>query len=94
MVVRFKPKFWKDINKVKRDREVVAALGKIIKQVEKTKTTDEIANVKQLTKYKTRFRIKLQFDKRRDFRIGLYVRGNTVWFARFLHRRNIYEENW
>ncbi|MBW8051795.1 MAG: hypothetical protein FVQ77_15955 [Cytophagales bacterium] len=68
MVVRFKPKFWKDINKVKRDGEIVEALGKIIKQVEQAKITDETANFKKLTKYKTRCRIKLQFDKRRDFR--------------------------
>jgi len=94
MVVRFKPKFWRDINKVKKEREVVATLGKIIKQTEKSKTTHEIANFKQLTKYKTRCRIKLKLDKKRDFRIGLYVRGNTVWFTRFLHRRKIYEENW
>lgn len=94
MELRFKPRFWKDINKVKNDKEVVTALGKIFNQVEKAKKTDEITNIVKLKKYESRFRIKLLFDKRRDYRIGLYIHGNTVWFARFLHRRKVYSENW
>ena len=94
MEIRFKPKFWKDIQKVKNDKEVVTALDKVFSNVEKAKTIQEINNIKKLDYYQTRFRIKIYFDKKRDFRIGLYIMGNTVWFAGFLPRKKIYEENW
>lgn len=94
MEIRFKPKFWRDIQKVKNDKEVVTALAKVFHQVENAKNINEINNIKKLINYQTRYRIKLYFDRRRDFRIGLYVQGTTVWFTRFLHRRKIYEENW
>jgi len=94
METRFKPKFWKDIQKVKNDKEVVIALSKIFLQVENSKDINEINNIKKLIHYQSRFRIKLYFDKKRDYRIGLYIQGKTVWFARFLTRRKIYDENW
>ncbi|MBI3502929.1 MAG: hypothetical protein HY063_14150 [Bacteroidetes bacterium] len=94
MQSRFKPKFWKDINRVKNDREIMSALYKIFTNVENAESADEINNIKELEKFDARYRIKLSLDKKRDYRIGLYVHGKTVWFARFLHRNKIYDENW
>ena len=94
MEVKFKPKFWRDLNKLKNEMKVVDAFSKILQQVEKAKNIDEINNIKKLDDYESRFRIKLFFDKQRDYRIGLYIHRETLWFARFLHRRKIYNENW
>ena len=94
MVLRFKPKFWKDIQKLKNDRQIMSALDKIFTNVEKADSTDAINNIKQLEKFEARFRIKLTLDKKRDYRAGLYIHKNIVWFARFLHRNKIYEKNW
>ena len=94
MQSRFKPKFWKDINRLKKDKEVMSSLHKIFMNVEKADSEDEINNIKQLEKFDSRFRIKLSLDKKRDYRLGLYIHGKTVWFARFLHRKKIYEKNW
>jgi len=94
METKFKPKFWRDIQKVKSDKEVVTALAKVFRQVENANNINEISNIKKLIQYQTRFRIKLFFDKKRDYRIGIYIQGTTVWFARFLPRRKIYQENW
>ena len=91
---RFKPKFWKDIQKVKNDRQLMSALNKIFTNVSEAASADEINNIKALEKFEARFRIKLFLDKKRDYRIGIYIHKKTVWFARFLHRRKIYEENW
>ena len=63
MDVKFKPKFWSDIKKLKRNGEVLTLLGKIIRQAEKAASVDEISNFKQLTRYKARCRIKLVIDK-------------------------------
>ena len=94
MQIKFKPKYWKDINRVKNDREIMAALHKVFTHVEKANGVDEINAIKHLEKFNARYRIKLMLDKKRDYRIGLYLHGKTIWFARFLHRDKIYEENW
>ena len=94
MLSKFKPKFWKDINKVKNDKEVMSSLYKILTNVEKAESEAEINNIKSLEKFDSRYRIKLFLDKKRDYRLGLYIHGKTVWFARFLHRKKIYEKNW
>ncbi len=46
MEVKFKPKFWKDINKLKDDAEVVAAIGKVITQIERQKISNRLATLK------------------------------------------------
>ncbi|CAN5228245.1 hypothetical protein BH09BAC5_BH09BAC5_01450 [soil metagenome] len=94
MELKFKPKFWKDIQKLKGDRQVMSSLDKIFQNVEKAKTIDEINNIKELEKFIARFRIKLFLDKKRDYRIGIYIHKKTVWFTRILHRRKIYDEKW
>lgn len=72
----------------------MSALYKIFMNVERAESQNEINNIKQLAKFDSRFRIKLSLDKKRDYRLGLYIHGKTVWFARFLHRKKIYEKNW
>lgn len=94
MEVRFKPRFLKDIRELAADAELMAALDKVIVQVKAAETPSQIGNIKKLEEYSTRYRIRLTLDRRRDYRIGLYVRKTTVWFARMLHRRNIYRRTW
>ena len=78
MEVKFKPKFWRDLHKLKNEKEVVAAFGKILKQIEKAERIDNINNIIKLEEYQSRFRMKLFFDKQRDYRIGLYLHGKTL----------------
>ena len=91
---KFKPKFWRDINKVKGDKELMVALYRVFLNVENAETVSGINNIKQLVKFKSRYRIKLSLDKKRNYRIGLYIHGSMVWFARLLHRSKIYDDNW
>ena len=94
MQSRFKPKFWRDINKVKHDKELMSVLYRIFTNIENSETVRDIHNIKQLVNFKSRYRIRLSLDNKRDYRIGLYIHGKAVWFARFLHRNKIYDENW
>ena len=94
MELKFKPKFWKDIQPLRREKQVMRAMNHIFEQVEKAEKIEKVNNCKPLEKFQSRYRIKLYIDKRRDYRVGIYVHKKTVWFARFLHRRKIYEENW
>lgn len=72
----------------------MSALYRIFMNVEKAESVGGIYSIKQLVKFKSRYRIRLSIDKKRDYRIGLYIHGRMVWYARFLHRSKIYEENW
>ena len=94
MEVKFKPRFWKDLQKLKGDRQLMAAVDKVFKNVDAAKQTEDINNIKQLQKFESRDRIKVFLDKKRDYRIGIYKHKNILWFARILHRRDIYEKNW
>ena len=94
MELKFKPKFWRDINREKKDKELMSALDRIFTNVGRAASVNEINNIKSLEKFESRYRIKLFLDKKRDYRIGVYVRRNTVWFARLLPRKKVYEENW
>lgn len=94
MDVKFKPRFLKDLSPLKSDKELIFSLGKIIQQIEKARNISEIGNLKKLESFESRYRIKIYFDKKRDYRVGMYIKGKTVWFARLLHRRKIYNENW
>jgi len=94
MVLKFKPQFWKDINKLKEDKEVMSLLYRIFRNVDNAKGISQIHHIKPLVKFESRYRIKLFLDKKRDYRVGVFVHKNTVWFARFLHRMKIYEEHW
>ena len=47
METKFKPKFWRDIQKVKNDKEVVTALAKIFRQVENANNINEISSIKK-----------------------------------------------
>ena len=94
MQSRFKPKFWRDIQKVKDDKELMSAVYRVFTNIENAETPRDIHNIKQLVKFKSRYRVKLSLDKKRDYRIGLYIHGRSVWFTRFLHRSKIYDKNW
>ncbi len=76
---KFKPKFFKDIGKVKEDREIMTALYKVFVNVEKAEHMDEISNIKPLEKFDSRWRIKLFLDKKRDYR-GLYIMAKLFGF--------------
>ena len=72
----------------------MSLLYRIFKNVENAQDISQIHRIKRLVKFESRYRIKLFLDKKRDYRIGIFIHKNTVWFTRFLHRMKIYEENW
>ncbi len=94
MEAKFKPRFLKDVQRIRKDTEVLTALARIIAQVKQATDLTEVANSKKLVRYRSRYRVKLYIDKKRDYRVGLYLKSGTVWFARLLPRKKIYEENW
>lgn len=85
MKVEFLEKFSDDLNKIDHVK-VQSAILKIIKQIEKVESPRAISNMKKLTGHTAAFRIRLG-----SYRIGIFIDGNTVQFARILHRKDIYK---
>jgi len=85
MKIEFKTSFERDIKKI-IDNEILSLIESAIENVENAKDTREINNFRKLTGYKTYYRIKVK-----DYRIGLNIIDNTIYFVRFLHRKDIYK---
>ena len=73
-----------DIN----NRKILDAIRDVILNVEKAQDISQINNLKKLEKYKTQYRIRVADD----YRIGVIIRGNKVWFACFGHRNIFYKK--
>jgi mRNA interferase RelE/StbE len=85
MQVEFLAKFNTDLDKVKL-QPVKDMLTKLIHKVESAETLSEIPNVKKLVGYTNAYRIRVG-----DYRVGIFLQGNTVQFARVVHRKDIYK---
>ena len=84
MKVEFKSSFIKDLKKVKA-KPLRTQVLEIIEKVEDSPSISELAHVKKLRGGDIYYRIRLG-----DYRIGLKIENETVYFIRFLHRKDIY----
>ncbi len=80
----FLAQFEKDIEKI-RMQSVKDAIADAVEQVEQADDSTLITNLKKLKGFKTAYRIRAG-----DYRIGVFIDGDTVEFARVVHRKDIY----
>jgi len=78
-------KFKKDIEDI-QDKKLIENLKKTIIKVQEAQTMRDLSHVKKLEGYKTYYRIDIS-----DYRIGLEIRDNILYFVRFLPRKDIYK---
>lgn len=78
--------FYRDVA-THTNRYLLQAVFDAMRNVESAKSISVILNIKKLRKYKNLYRIKVSDD----YRIGLIIRKNTVWFVRFGHRSAFYK---
>ena len=86
MRVEFKKPFLKDLKKLK-DKQLKELIFDCIVQVEAVQHLGQIRNLKKLTGYDDYFRIRIG-----DYRIGLKIENEIVYFVIFEHRKDIYKE--
>ncbi len=84
MKVEFTTDFQKDLLKVK-DKILLSKIKDVIEQVEKANNLREVPNVKKIKAKGDYYRIKIA-----SYRIGIFLEQNSLVFARFLHRKEIY----
>lgn len=84
MNLEFKGIFVKDLKKIK-EKQLQGQIRELIEKVEASANITELENMKKLSGSDVYYRIRLG-----DYRIGLKIENNTVYFVRFLHRKDIY----
>ncbi|MEQ8425753.1 MAG: type II toxin-antitoxin system RelE/ParE family toxin [Cyclobacteriaceae bacterium] len=85
MQVAFLKKFSKDLDKITQPKDR-KALGEVIKLVKEVAKLEEVRGVKKLSGFNDAFRIRSG-----NYRIGVFVDGKVVQFARVAHRKDIYK---
>lgn len=84
MNVAFDRRFLKDIRNLK-ESSVKKNVQSFIEQVEQADALHDISQIKKLKGYDDHYRGRIQ-----NYRIGLFIEQDVVWFVRLLHRREIY----
>jgi mRNA interferase RelE/StbE len=84
MKLVFKSSFERDIKKI-ADKELLSMIKNVISNVEFADNVNDIAHLRKLVNFKSFYRLKVK-----DYRIGLNIDNGTVYFVRFLHRKDIY----
>ncbi|MFZ1985402.1 MAG: type II toxin-antitoxin system RelE/ParE family toxin [Desulfatitalea sp.] len=85
MKVEFKKSFAKDLKKKSDDRKLLDKVKQIIEHVDHADDISQISNLKKLKAQGDFYRIRSG-----EYRIGLFIEGETVTFVRLLHRSEIY----
>ena len=85
MKVEFLKKFSRDLEKIKQPRDRKAIIN-LIRQVKTVSQLEEVPGVKKLVGYDDAFRVRSG-----NYRVGVFVNGDVVQFARVAHRKDIYK---
>jgi len=85
MKVLFDKSFHKRLIHIK-DKQVLGKVKQVILQVEATADIQHIPNIKKMEGFKTFYRVRIG-----DYRIGLELRQDTVWFITIANRKDIYK---
>lgn len=84
MKSEFKASFLKAVKKID-DHQLKTEIASVIQHVETVETIKQIKNLKKLKGYKQCYRIRIG-----NYRIGIKIEADTVFFVDIDHRRNIY----
>ncbi|WP_017300248.1 type II toxin-antitoxin system RelE family toxin [Nodosilinea nodulosa] len=84
MKVEFRKTFEKDLKKI-NDKSLLVKIKSTITAVEEASSLDNIASLKKLKGDEGHFRIRIG-----DYRLGLFLDGDTLLFIRIIHRREFY----
>jgi len=85
MLIEITRKFRKQVEDCK-DQRIRSKILALIEAVISAENMNEFPNLKKLSGYKNSYRIRLG-----TYRIGIIIEGNTVIFAAFDHRSDIYK---
>jgi mRNA interferase RelE/StbE len=82
--VEFRRTFEKDLKKI-NDKSLLVKIKSTVNSVEDAASLDDVANLKKLKGNEGYFRIRIG-----DYRLGLFLEGETILFVCVIHRREFY----
>jgi len=85
MIIEFKKSFLSELKKLK-NKSLKGTIANCIIQVESAKNISQIKNIKKLSGYDFYYRIRVG-----DYRIGVKIEKEIVYFVVFEHRKDIYK---
>jgi mRNA interferase RelE/StbE len=85
MNYEFSKSFSRQFRQIK-SKELALSVIAVVEFVSEAKTAGDIPNIRKMKGHKTAFRIRVG-----DYRIGVFIESNTVYFASFAHRKEIYK---
>jgi len=85
VLVKYERSFLRDLKAIK-DSNIKRDLERLILQVKKADSLQEISHLKKIAGYKDYYRLKI-----RNYRIGIKLEEKTLIFVRVLPRRDIYK---
>jgi mRNA interferase RelE/StbE len=85
MKVSFDKSFSKRLIKIK-DKAILERIKEVILQVEDAADLQQIPHIKKMEGFKTFYRIRIA-----DYRIGLELKKDTIWFITVANRKDIYK---
>jgi mRNA interferase RelE/StbE len=86
MKVEFKKPFLKELKRL-QDKSLKKSIADCIVQVESSEKISQIKNIKKLRGYDVYYRIRVG-----DYRIGVKVVDEIIYFVVFEHRKSIYKK--
>lgn len=84
MEVKFSKLFEKDLKAID-ERRIVLKVEEIIISLNNATSLSGIENIKKIKGHKDCYRIRIG-----NYRLGIFLEGKSVWFARLIHRKEIY----
>lgn len=84
MRVEFLAKFNSDLNQIHL-KSVKKSIVQVIERVKNATTISDIPQIKKLKGFRSAYRIRVG-----EYRVGIFVEGDKVEFARILNRKEIY----
>ena len=85
MNFEFKKSFAKDLRIKSKETKLLSRVQEIIQEVDNVGSLHEIKNLKKLKAEGNYYRIRFG-----DYRIGLIIEDEIIYFVRLLHRSEIY----
>ncbi len=85
MKVEFKKSFLKDLKTIKNSN-LKNSIANCIMEIENSQDLSSIRNLKKLSGYNNYYRVRIN-----DYRLGLKVEKDVVYFVIIEHRKDIYK---
>jgi len=86
VLVLSKKSFNKDLKKI-NDKKLAQRILEVIESLKNADSIDKVLNIKKLKGSTNAYRIKIG-----DFRLGFFLKENTIELTIFEHRKDIYKK--